>query len=143
MVDRVQTRFLEELSISPETALLEFKLAPLCARRDMAMLGLIHRVVLGEAPAQFEKFIRRATHQVFPRDARGSELRHEKQLWDPIDGTETAMMRRSLFGRIYTYNLLPAIVVNANSVKRFQRQLQNGLRINCRSGGAWSCLFRQ
>ena len=32
-------------------ALTSFNLAPVASRRDVAMLGAIHRVVLGEAPA--------------------------------------------------------------------------------------------
>ena len=45
-VDRVQTRFLEELDIAEDVALLEFHLAPLSARRDIAILGLLHKMAL-------------------------------------------------------------------------------------------------
>ena len=44
-LDRVQRRFLREVGLSPEEALLEYNLAPLQTRRDIAMLGLIHRTV--------------------------------------------------------------------------------------------------
>ena len=50
MLDEVQTSFLSSLGLSEEDALLRFRLAPLCSRRDIAMLGLLHRVVLGLVP---------------------------------------------------------------------------------------------
>ena len=53
-VDRLQRKFLNELSISDEEALLHFNLAPLETRRDIAMLGLIHRASLGAGPQQLQ-----------------------------------------------------------------------------------------
>ena len=50
-IDRVQRRFLRELNFSEVAALNEFRLAPLEARRDMAMLGALHKIKLGIAPA--------------------------------------------------------------------------------------------
>ena len=55
-VDRQQRRFLRALDLSEEQALSEYRLAPLSARRDMAMLGLIHRTVLGQGPVHFRIF---------------------------------------------------------------------------------------
>ena len=46
-VDRVQDSFLQEIDIDDVTAFSVFNLAPLQLRRDIAMLGLIHRTVLG------------------------------------------------------------------------------------------------
>ena len=46
-IDAVQRRFLRECGLSDEEALLHFNLAPLETRLDIAMLGLIHRSVLG------------------------------------------------------------------------------------------------
>ena len=51
-IDRVQRRFLRELNFSEVAALNEFRLAPLVARRDIAMLGALHKITLGIAPAQ-------------------------------------------------------------------------------------------
>ena len=42
-LDSTQDRFLKEIGISAYDALFSFNLAPLASRRDMAMLGLIHR----------------------------------------------------------------------------------------------------
>ena len=52
-VDRVQSKFLQDAGVDDITALIEFNLAPLTARRDMTMLAVIHRVVLG-GPRHFK-----------------------------------------------------------------------------------------
>ena len=42
-IDDVQVRFVRQLGLSEEGAFMHFNLAPLCVRRDIGMLGLIHR----------------------------------------------------------------------------------------------------
>ncbi len=56
-VDSVQRVFLRDMSISAEDALMNksFNLAPLGMRRDIAMLGAIHRAVLKKGPKQLRK----------------------------------------------------------------------------------------
>ena len=54
-LDRVQSKFLEDVCMSEEEALMNFDLAPLRTRRDIAMLGVIHRTMLGKGPAQFKE----------------------------------------------------------------------------------------
>ena len=51
-LDRVQDRLCRELGLLPAEALVKYKLAPLKCRRDMALLGLLHRIVLKDAPPQ-------------------------------------------------------------------------------------------
>ena len=134
-LDRVQDRFLEALEISKETALLEFKLAPLQARRDMALLGLLHRIVLGQAPAQFSEIVRLADRPVFPRSMRAPEGRHTRQLHDPTCGAESRMLQRSWLRLIYTYNLLPQAFVDKKTVSLFQRSLQKAVANAAVAGG--------
>ena len=55
-VDRVQESFLKEIGIDDVTAFSVFNLAPLQLRRDIAMLGLIHRTVLGQGPLHFQQW---------------------------------------------------------------------------------------
>ena len=141
-VDRVQERFLLEMELSEGDALRLFALAPLAARRDIAMLGLIHRVVLGLAPSQFRAFIRPAQAAAIPRGLRAPDLRHYRQLHDPIDGTQTSMFQRSLLRLIYAYNLLPQHAVDYTNVKSFQRSLQRALKTCLETGVEdWSSLF--
>ena len=45
-IDRVQSRFLRRVGLSEEEAFVKFRLAPLSMRRDIAILGFLHRVVL-------------------------------------------------------------------------------------------------
>ena len=54
----VLNSFLKKVWISEMIALTSFKLAPLSSRRDMAMLGAIHRAVLGEGPPQLKDMLK-------------------------------------------------------------------------------------
>ena len=54
-------RFLRDLGISAEHALIDFNLAPLSSRRDMAMMGLLHRASIGKGPEHFKAFFRLPT----------------------------------------------------------------------------------
>ena len=53
MLDDIQVRFIESIGISKENALLNFNLAPLCVRRNIFTLGLLHKIVLRIAPTPF------------------------------------------------------------------------------------------
>ena len=55
-LDSFQDRFLSEIGISDADALFHFNLAPLRCRRDIAMLGLIHRTTLGQGPPHFQQW---------------------------------------------------------------------------------------
>ena len=57
-LDHVQDKLLEAAGVSDVEALDVGNLAPLSARRDIALLGLIHRTVLGVGPAHFKSFFR-------------------------------------------------------------------------------------
>ena len=57
-LDKVLSSFLRKVNVSDKDALFVFKLAPLNSRRDMSMLGVIHKVLLGEGPPQLRSFIR-------------------------------------------------------------------------------------
>ena len=52
-LNRLQENFLRQLGITPLEALMEFNLALLATRRDVAMLGLVHRAALRQGPPQF------------------------------------------------------------------------------------------
>ena len=49
-LDSVLSRFLSSLSVSALDALVKFRLAPLAARRDISLLGVIFRALAGDAP---------------------------------------------------------------------------------------------
>ena len=101
-IDRVQSRLLDSLGMSSAQALREHRLAPLNGRRDMAMLGLLHRVVIGTAPMHSNRFFYPQRDMHFPRGLRSGGLHHTRQMHDPIAGSSLAIMSRSIFGLIYT-----------------------------------------
>ena len=110
-LDAVQHRFLRDVGVDDVPALVHFHLAPLSTRRDIAMLGLIHRAVLGKGPSQFAEFFRR-------------DLQHSMKLVDPRASSRSPLIKRSALGLVAVYNLLPHKVVCEKSVSAFQKGLQ-------------------
>ena len=51
-VDNIQEQFMRSAGLTDIEAICKFRLSPLCSRRDMALLGVIHRTVLGLGPEQ-------------------------------------------------------------------------------------------
>ena len=110
-IDRLQDYFLKELGITREAALLDFCLAPLAMRRDIALLGLLHRAAIGEGPPQFKEHFKRQP---------GSLL-----LVDILENTQhSLLMRRSIWGLVRIYNTLGGSLQCA-TVKDFQKHLQD------------------
>ena len=123
-VDNLQTSFLRELGLSDLDAIRLFRLAPLCTRRDIAILGIIHRCVLGYGPLHFREYIRLA-EQPNRGVTRRTAQSHRLQLCSIIDGTQKEIARRSLLGMVDVYNILPASIVERSAcVKSFQASLQ-------------------
>ena len=126
-LDRVQRRFLRAVNLTAEQALEQYKLAPLQARRDMAMLGLVHRTVLGTGPEHFRKWFFAAGGPSHNFETKYRTAKHSKQLHDYLDGSHTELLRRSALGLTRVYNRLPQATVDARSVRAFQRELQTRL----------------
>ena len=145
-MDRVQRRLLRELDIDERAALRDYRLAPLPARRDMAMLGVLHKVSLGIAPAQLAALFPLRGSVVEHRYAhrmRHWRPLHSRQLLSHAEHDSTETMRRSMFGLVHCYNLLPQGVVDSGSVKLFQRKLQAALGVYAeqRPDGEWPRLY--
>ena len=118
-MDRLQNRFLKDAGVDEDAALTHFNLAPLSSRRDMAMLGMIHRTMLGKGPAQFLQLFKKAADRKFedPRSRLGGEL-----------------VKRSAFGLVAIYNLLPHSCRQANTVKDFQQSIQQLIKERAEEG---------
>jgi hypothetical protein len=112
-LDRVQSRFLKDMGIEEDTALMHFHLAPLSARRDMAMLGLLHRTVIGRGPPHFREHL---------------AIESGRRIRDPRKDLKDPMVKRSVLGLIAVYNLLPWACRKTNAVSDFQCQLQQLLK---------------
>ena len=127
---QVQRKLLKSAGMSSISALIHCRLAPLSARRDIALLGVIHRTVLGGGPDHFKTF--------FKPDLQaraGSQARHRLQLIEYKGGHWTDFaypnsrpadyISNSMLGLISVYNRLPAEIVEAtSSVSAFQGTLQ-------------------
>ena len=117
---------------------MHFNLAPLAVRRDIAMLGLVHRAALLQGPPVLWKFFRREV--VHKRASR--HTRHTFQLAEWPRGRDLQIFRRSAFGTIKVYNLLPQSVVEAEDVKTFQCRLTDMVRARLTGGDhGWRALF--
>ena len=107
-IDRVQLRFLRELGFSEVAALSEFRLASLEARRDVAMLGALHKITLRIAPAQLMALFPPLPAPVTGPDARTFDrerLRHWRpphdcQLHAGAKFQSSDALLRSLFGLV-------------------------------------------
>ena len=119
---------------------MNFNLAPLSARRDIAILGCIHRAAKLQGPPSLWKFFRRNTVQTASATRRGH--RHSLQLIEWPAGRNLELMRRSAFGMIRVYNLLPQEIVVKTHVKFFQFALTEMLRDHVNGGDEnWQRLF--
>jgi hypothetical protein len=108
-LDNVQTRFLRDANIDDVTALMDFNLAPLAVRRDIAMLGLIHRAVLGKGPDHFRVHF---------------EVQPGRLVKDPRSQSGGNLLTRSALGLAAIYNLLSVKLQILSTVSMFQAALQ-------------------
>ena len=66
--------------------------------------------------------------------------RHNKQLKEQTINTD--ILRHSLFGLVYIYNLLPQSIIDLRSVRQFQSVLQRALRLAASQRlPSWEYLF--
>ena len=115
--DNSQRHFLEELNETEATGFLKFNFAPPTLRRNIAVLGMIHKKVLGKCHPSFDKLL--------PSKGYTTEDRHSKQIyghWFEIK-EHRALFNRSIFGMVDIYNNLPQAVVELSSVSSFQGRL--------------------
>ncbi len=129
-LDAQQARFLRGIGLAASDAFMTHNLAPLCLRRDIAMLGLLHKIALGEAHPAFEKLfpldVKLATHQT-----RRVVNKNRLQFVNRCDGDQTSLMNKSVFACVRVYNKLPMYCGNAASVKDFQSLLTKDARFAC------------
>ena len=132
-VDDVQSRFITQLELSEEAAFMHFNLAPLSVRRDISILGVIHRAALRKGPPELWKFFRREVSHSYRRSVRFSH-RHSRCLIEWAAGSNLEIMRRSALGMIRVYNLLPEELVDKVDLKEFQRGLTQLVRDRVTAG---------
>ena len=139
-LDDAQNRFLRTIDITPEHAFLEYNFAPPKLRRNKAMLGMLHKRVLGICHPSFERLLPWFTDR-FP-EGRGHG--HNKALyghWCEVNA-HPALFNRSIFCLISVYNNLPQHVVDASCISDFQNYLTQVARTRCQQNDeAWASSF--
>ena len=136
------TRLLFEFGISEEDALFHFNLAPLSWRRDIAMLGLLHRCALGKGPEHFKDLFNVSTAP--RRNIRNGSRMHGSQLVDIRNKHCLEIERRSALGLIWIYNRIPEAITSDDTVKDFQGNLQLLLKERIVTGCTdWNITFSQ
>ena len=113
-LDRIQARLLRELDLSPEEALMDYRLAPLHSRRDIAILGVIHRAARKEGPIQLQELF---PLQLFPAE----NASHPYQIVNIASDCDQDYMCRTAFGYIEIYNRLPYNTVFRNDMKKIRK----------------------
>ena len=141
-LDSLYHSFIHAIGIDARTATLDFNFALLNTRRDIALLGLLHKIELGFAHSSLRSLFPRADSVERKNITRLCFNRHSRQLHDECDGTHTEVMSRSIFGLVRIYNLLPESVASSKSVSRFQHLLTGAVKSQCQSNVLdWDRLF--
>ena len=127
--------------ITEASAFIDYNFAPPCLRRDVAILGLIHKRALGLAHVAYEQLLPFAPLSWYslPRPPQ-----HNKQLNIHRDLCiyKHNMFNRSIFGMVDVYNRLSQRMVNYDSVKSFQSELTKIAKQRCARGEAtWKTTF--
>ena len=139
LLDAVQEKVLKVVGMSSEQASNAVNLAPLAVRRDIAMLGVIHRAALGRGPDQFREFFRPDINARRERSGKhGLQLmpfqNHASDFVLP--GSRPAdYIENSAYGLLRICNMLPADIVEASPcVQSFQKALQMMVKGRAREG---------
>ena len=143
VIDRVQVRFLRAVGLSEVEALCNYRLAPLRTRRDIGILGMLHRVNLGQTSQQMrELFPPTGERDLVRSSLRSAGALRNRQLHDRIGNHMTTQLRRSILGMVQCYNALPQQFVDSKSVKVLQRHLQAAVASRASEGfGKWQSIF--
>ena len=134
--------------MSEVDALVRFRLAPLKLRRDIGILGFLHRVTLGlvspQLQALFPKAGRRALAPGIAGRSRLARRYHDKQIVDRVTRSSTVLFCNSIFGMVECYNSLPQRLVDLPNVSVFQRALQASCAQRAKEGyGQWQQIFSE
>ena len=138
----VQRSFIHELGLADEEACLLYNLAPLEFRRDIAALGLLHKIQLGEAHADFDGIFPKAM-EAAPAQTRHGARRHGRK-FIKITGNNY-YFNQFLFGMTKVYNVFLEFVVSRPTVATFQSSYAKDARIACQScrGGCMSIVYNR
>ena len=95
-LDDLLQHFLDELDISSRDALLDFNLAPLQMRRDIAMLGILYKVAWNKAPRPIQNLFSLRLATLREHGFNSNVARHNKQIMDPVAFYHPVIVKRSI-----------------------------------------------
>jgi hypothetical protein len=139
-IDREQDRFLRELGISAEYAYMEFNFAPPKLRRNIGILGLLHKRVLGLCHPSFDRLLPWYSSRFEPGGGHG----HNKTLYGHNCEVShcPGLFARSIFAMVDIYNTLPQHAVENPTVSEFQNYLNHVAHTRCQQGDVkWASSF--
>jgi len=127
-LDRLATSFVHALNIEVDVAFLQFNLAPLALRRDIAMLGFLHKCNLPHAHPHIR--------ELFPPMGRATRSTHSRAMWNILNFEtgptfHSEVLSRSIFHLTHVYNALPQHIANINDISQFQHALTHLARHKC------------
>ena len=117
-LDKLQRWYLRELGISDQDAFVHYNFAPPTLRRNIGLLGFLHKRVLGECHP--------ALCQALPFGPNPIAARYHTKHLDSFSGLvvrHARLYERSLYAYIRVYNILPQTLADSPSVKSFQSRL--------------------
>lgn len=124
-LDKVQNAFLSDIGISRNDAFVNFKLAPTAIRREVAIQGLLYKIVNGLSCNALKDLVTVDLNNATRRSTRMSGQLHDKQLSLMCSSSDLDIYRRSVCYRgVKIWNSLPRMIVNQRKLKLFQKQLQ-------------------
>ena len=106
--------------MNEEAAFLDFNFAPPSLRRDIGILGMLHKRVLGLAHPIFDRLL------PFHCESHGASTgSHTKQLYGHIlqADFQLHLHNRSIFGMVHIYNRLSQEIIDSETVAFFQSKL--------------------
>ena len=137
ILDSLQADFVDELEMDQKTCFLDFNFAPLALRRDIAMLAVLHKRVLGISHEGFADLFPFAENQSRPghhnkqiRCAHVNEMHFQQFLHT-----------RSLLHLTLVYNRLPQRIDDLTSISEFQHELTEIAKARCASEREWIDVF--
>ena len=139
-LDDTQQHFLDELGVTSKDAFLKYNFAPPNLRRNIGILGFIHKRVLGECHPSLQNLL------PWYRDQFGHVYagKHNKQLYGHNREVVSHwhLFNRSIFIMVSIYNDLPQQAVVCQHVNTFQTYLTHIARTRCKNNNPkWQYTF--
>ena len=138
----MQRGYLNGIQLNEEIAFVQYNFAPPTLRRDIGMLGLIHKRVLGQAHPAYSFLLPWAPPDWYT--ATRFRPRHNKQINNRRSEIifNHGLFNRSVFGMVDVYNRLPQVIIDCESISDLQKELTVIAKRRCLDGVAhWKYSF--